>query len=64
MARPRMGEVVALKKELGCSASEANFRLRFGVEPSDTERDIANSNGGRFILHFPSHPELWEWQEV
>ena len=64
MVRPRMGEVVALKKELGCSASEANFRLRFGVEPSDTERDIANSNGGRFIFHFPSHPELWEWQEV
>jgi|TARA_R100000084_G_scaffold89732_2_gene43810 hypothetical protein len=64
MARPRMGEVVALKKELGCSASEANFRLRFGVEPSEVEREIAKSQGGRFVLHFPSHPELWEWQEV
>ncbi len=59
--RPKMGEVVALKKELGCSASEANFRLTFGVEPSETEREIAESNGGRFILHFPSHPEIWEW---
>ncbi len=64
MVRPRMGEVVALKKELGCSASEANFRLRFGVEPSEVEREIAKSQGGRFVLHFPSHPELWEWQQV
>lgn len=60
--RPTMGEVVKLKKELGISASEANFRLRFGVEPSDTERRLAKSNGGRFYLHFASHPELWEWQ--
>ena len=59
--RPTMGEVVALKKELGCSASEANFRLRFGVEPSEVEREIADSNGGRVIFHFPSHPQLWEW---
>jgi len=59
--RPRMGEVVSLKKELGCSASEANFRLSFGVEPSETEREIAERNDGRFILHFPCHPEIWEW---
>lgn len=59
-----MGEVVKLKNELGISASEANFRLKFGVEPSDVERDIAQAQGGRFILHFPSHPEIWEWQQV
>ena len=62
LARPRVNEVVALKKELACSASEASFRLRFGVEPSDIERDIAKSNGGRFIFHFPRHPELWHWE--
>ncbi|MBD36253.1 MAG: hypothetical protein CL512_05740 [Actinobacteria bacterium] len=62
--RPSMGEVVKLKNELGISASEANFRLKFGVEPSDVERDIAQAQGGRFILHFPSHPEIWEWQQV
>ena len=60
--RPSMGQIVALKKELGCSASEANFRLTFGVEPSETEREIAEGNGGRFILHFPCHPEIWEWK--
>jgi hypothetical protein len=59
--RPRMNEVIAFKNEHGCSASEANFRLRFGVEPSELERELAESNGGKFILHFPSHPELWEW---
>tara|TARA_B000000475_G_C15765412_1_gene352945 strand:+ start:167 stop:628 length:462 start_codon:yes stop_codon:yes gene_type:complete len=59
--RPSMGQVVTLKKELNCTSSEANFRLTFGVEPSETEREIAESNGGRFILHFPSHPEIWEW---
>ena len=59
--RPKTGEVVALKKELGCSASEANFRLSFGVEPSELERKIADKAGGRFILHFASHPEIWEW---
>ena len=62
--RPTMGDVIRLKKELGCSTSEANFRLKFGVEPSDVERDIAKAQGGRFILHFPSHPEIWEWQQV
>ncbi len=62
--RARASEVVKLKKELGISASEANFRLKFGVEPSDVEHDIAKAQGGRFILHFPSHPELWEWQQV
>ena len=33
-----MGEVVKLKKELGISASEANFRLKYGVEPSEYEK--------------------------
>lgn len=59
--RPSIREVVTLKKELGCTSSEANFRLTFGVEPSETEREIAKTNGGRFILHFPCHPEIWEW---
>ena len=60
--RPSMGDVIRLKKELGCSTSEANFRLKFGVEPSETEREIAESMDGRFIFHFPCHPELWEWK--
>ena len=62
LKHPRMGDVVTLKNEIGCSASEANFRLKFGVEPSDLERELAEDNGGRFILHFPSHPEIWEWR--
>lgn len=64
LGRPTAGEVVRLKKELGISASEANFRLKFGVEPSETEKGIAKANGGRFILHFPSHPDIWEWQTI
>ena len=60
LARPRMGEVVKLKKELGISASEANFRLRYGVEPSQFEIDFAQQNQGRFVFHWDSHPELWE----
>ena len=60
LGRPTMGEVVKLKKELGISASEANFRLRYGVEPSKFEREFAQQNQGRFVFHFPSHPELWE----
>ena len=60
LVRPSMGEIVKLKKELGICASEANFRLRYGVEPSKFERELAQQNQGRFIFHFPSHPELWE----
>jgi len=60
LARPSMNQVVKLKKELGISASEANFRLRYGVEPSQFEIDFAQQNQGRFVFHFPSHPELWE----
>lgn len=52
--RPTMGEVVKLKNELNISRKEAVFRLKFGVEPSDFEREIG------FIFHFASHPELWE----
>ena len=59
--RPKMNEIQAFRKQLGCSVSEANFRLRFQVEPSETEKQIAENNEGRFILHFPSHPEIWEW---
>jgi len=55
-----MNQVVKLKKELGISTSEANFRLRYGVEPSQFEIDFAQQNQGRFVFHFPSHPELWE----
>ena len=61
-ARPTMGEVIKLKKELGISASEANFRLRYGVEPSQFEIEYAQQNQGRFFFHFDSHPELWEWK--
>jgi len=60
LARPRMGEVVKLKKELGISASEANFRLRYGVKPSQFEINFAQQNQGRFVFHWASHPELWE----
>ena len=60
LARPRMGEVVKLKKELGISASEANFRLRYGVEPSQFEIDFAQQYQGRFVFHWASLPELWE----
>lgn len=60
LARPSMNQVVTLKKQLGISASEANFRLRYGVEPSQFEIDFAQQNQGRFVFHFPSHPELWE----
>ena len=60
LARPRMGEVVKLKKELGISTSEANFRLRYGVEPSQFEIDFAQQNQGMFVFHWASHPELWE----
>jgi hypothetical protein len=52
--RATMGEVVKLKNELDISTKEAAFRLKFGVEPSDFEREIG------FIFHFKSHPELWE----
>ena len=52
--RPTMGEVVKLKNELNISRKEAVFRLKFGVEPSDFEREIG------FIFHFASHPEKWE----
>ena len=52
--RATMGEVVKLKNELGISRKESAFRLKFGVEPSDIEREIG------FIFHFPSHPEMWE----
>jgi len=60
LTRPRMGQVVELKKELGISASEANFRLTYGVEPSEFEIKTAKQNQGRFFFHYASHPELWE----
>jgi hypothetical protein len=60
LTRPSMGQVVKLKKELGISASEANFRLTYGVEPSEFEIKTAKQNQGRFFFHYASHPELWE----
>jgi len=57
-----MSEVVKLKRELGISSSEANFRLTYGVEPSEFEIKIAQQNQGRFVFHYPSHPELWEYK--
>ena len=59
MHRPTMGEIVRLKKELGISISEANFRLRYGVEPSEYEKSVARTSDGRFFFHWNSHPELW-----
>lgn len=60
--RPTMGEIVKLKKDLQISTSEANFRLKYGVEPSDYEKSVAKTSDGRFFFHWNSHPELWEWK--
>lgn len=57
----RFSEVNKIRRELGDenlesvdSRKEAVFRLTWGVEPSELEREIG------FIFHFPSHPELAE----
>ena len=57
----RFSEVNKIRRELGDenlesvdSRKEAVFRLTWGVEPSEIEREIG------FIFHFPSHPELAE----
>jgi len=62
LTRPTMGQVVKLKRELGISSSEANFRLTYGVEPSEFEIKTAQQNQGRFFFHYASHPELWEYK--
>jgi len=55
----RIKDVNAIRRELGDenlesvdSRKEAVFRLTWGVEPSDLEREIG------FIFHFESHPEM------
>ena len=57
----RFSDINKVRRELGdenlksvASRKEAVFRLTWGVEPSDIEREIG------FTFHFPSHPELAE----
>ena len=57
----RFKEINAIRRELGDenlktaeSRKEAVFRLTWGTEPTELERDIG------FIFHMPSHPELAE----
>tara|TARA_R100000808_G_scaffold2572_1_gene10033 strand:+ start:1677 stop:2144 length:468 start_codon:yes stop_codon:yes gene_type:complete len=57
----RFSDINKIRRELGDenlesvdSRKEAVFRLTWGVEPSEIEREIG------FIFHFPSHPELAE----
>ena len=57
----RFSAVNKIRRELGDenletaeSRKEAVFRLTWGVEPSDLEREIG------FIFHFASHPEMAE----
>ena len=57
----RFSDINKIRRELGDenlesvdSRKEAVFRLTWGVEPSELEREIG------FIFHFPSHPELAE----
>jgi hypothetical protein len=57
----RFSDINKIRRELGDenlesvnSRKEAIFRLTWGVEPSELEREIG------FIFHFPSHPELAE----
>ena len=57
----RISDINALRRELGDenletaeSRKEAVFRITWGVEPNELEREIG------FIFHLPSHPDLCE----
>jgi hypothetical protein len=57
----RFSDINKIRRELGDenletaeSRKEAVFRLTWGVEPNELEREIG------FIFHLPSHPEMCE----
>jgi hypothetical protein len=57
----RFSDINKIRRELGDenlktaeSRKEAVFRLTWGVEPNELEREIG------FIFHLPSHPEMAE----